>query len=863
MTFSSDSRKPGAITRFLVLWAVFYLIAVPAFPQTEDSLIQPGARTVIAGGQYNKSSFHQFLWGKHYRKDWATPVRVSTINLDTVNGGLTAYEKGGGRQSKTLRLRNTAGKEYVLRSIDKSFGKALPDKYRGTFIERIIDDQVSIAQPYAAVTIPGMAEAASVYHTNPQVVFVPSQKALGEFNKDFGDDLYLFEQRPDENWEEASNFGNAKKIVGTEKMLENIFKDNDNRVDQLGFVRARLFDMFIGDWGRHEDQWRWATIEDGEKKWYKPIPRDRDQAYTKFDGALLSVAISAAGAGHLESFGSDIKNVATYNFPARNLDRQAANEPSREQWIGIAKELQESLTNKVIEESVRQLPPEVFSLSGMEIIQKLKSRRDKLVEFAGEYYAFLAREVDVVGTHDAEFFEIRSVSDKETEITVYDFDKEGNPKEKPFYSRKFFTNETREIRVYGLTGNDKYTIQSLPGNKLKIRVIGGPGKDIYAASPGTNHVHIYDNKENDFSNLTSGKKHLSQNPFVHLYNYNAFKYDKKGFGPVLSYSSNDRIHFGIKYSVQKQQWRKYPFGQQQEIAARYSVNQAALGFGYSGIFTKVAGNWDLRLQADYDFIRWNNYFGVGNETRELTTDNNYNRVRSKQLYAGAGLERRFAGNHLTAFTVYYETIEILNDPGRFLAEETPKFQDFGTKNFGGAKLGYEYDRLDDHAVPTRGLKFSAGISFTQNLALSDSNVTHYTTALNFYIPLSPSFVFAFKTGAATLTGRPEFYQLNKLGGGRTMRGFRKNRFHGETMFYTQTELQFIPAVKTFLFNGRAGLIGFFDSGRVWQPGESSDTWHYGYGGGIMVAPFNRVSLAMFYGVSRDENAFSIRFLKGL
>src|SRR6185503_16025856 len=114
-------------------------------------------KTVIAGEQYKKNALHQWLWGKHYRRDWATQVKVSTIYLDTVNGSLMAYEKGGGRQSKTLRLRNAAGKEYVLRSIDKSFGKALPDIYRGTFLEDIVDDQVSIAQPYSALTIPGMA----------------------------------------------------------------------------------------------------------------------------------------------------------------------------------------------------------------------------------------------------------------------------------------------------------------------------------------------------------------------------------------------------------------------------------------------------------------------------------------------------------------------------------------------------------------------------------------------------------------------------------------------------------------------------------------------------------------------------------
>ncbi len=115
----------------------------------DDTLTEPGYKIMAAGKQYGKSAFHQWLWGKHYRKEWITPVKVKVVYLDTLVGGLKPYQQGGGRQSKTLRLRDSKGKEYVLRSIDKSFGGALPEIMRGTFIEHIIDDQVSIAHPFS------------------------------------------------------------------------------------------------------------------------------------------------------------------------------------------------------------------------------------------------------------------------------------------------------------------------------------------------------------------------------------------------------------------------------------------------------------------------------------------------------------------------------------------------------------------------------------------------------------------------------------------------------------------------------------------------------------------------------------------
>ncbi|HEV8079747.1 MAG TPA: hypothetical protein VGP43_03475, partial [Chitinophagaceae bacterium] len=240
------------------------LFTFPAFAQ-ETTIVETETdrwhKVVIAGKKYNKSSFHNLIWGSHYRKEWATPVKINIINLDSVYGGLTPVEKGGGRQTKTLRLEDKNGKQYVLRSIDKSYKRALPENFSRTFVETIANDQVSIAHPYSALTIPFMAEAAGIYHTNPQIVLLADDKNLGEFSDEFKNQLYLLEERPDGDQRSAPNFGNSEDVKGTEKMLEKIGKENDHRVDQESWVRARLFDMFLSDWGRHEDQWRWATFK--------------------------------------------------------------------------------------------------------------------------------------------------------------------------------------------------------------------------------------------------------------------------------------------------------------------------------------------------------------------------------------------------------------------------------------------------------------------------------------------------------------------------------------------------------------------------------------------------------------------------
>ncbi|HVG40227.1 MAG TPA: hypothetical protein VM888_01350, partial [Chitinophagaceae bacterium] len=286
---------------------------VSAQEKTTEVTLDALHKEVIPGKQYGRSGLHSLLFGRHYRKEWTTSVKVPVLNLETIYGGLTPTEQGGGRQTKTLRLKDKNGRQYVLRSIDKSFGKALPEDLQGSFIEDLANDQVSIAHPFAAVTVPPLAEAAGIFHTKPVIYFIPASDRLGEFNKEFGNTLCLLEERPAKDQSDVDNFGNSKDIVSTDNMFENYFGKHGNRVDQVGFVKARLFDIFLGDWGRHEDQWRWAKFDSGNYTIYKPIPRDRDQAYTKFDGMIPHIATSSEDLEHLRSFDYKIKNIKKYN----------------------------------------------------------------------------------------------------------------------------------------------------------------------------------------------------------------------------------------------------------------------------------------------------------------------------------------------------------------------------------------------------------------------------------------------------------------------------------------------------------------------------------------------------------------------
>ena len=821
-----------------------------------------------ASDKYNKSQSYQKKWGKHYREEWYTPVLFKSANLDTLQGGLTPYRLGGGRQSESLFLRDANKREYVLRSIDKSFGKALPDIAQGTFIEKIVDDQVTIGHPYAALTIPPMAEAVKVFHTNPSIYYIPKQPRLGEYIDSVGNQLYLFEQRPDEAWETAANFGYPKKIVSTEKMLENLHEDNDVRVDQLLFVRTRLFDILIGDWGRHEDQWRWGEFESEDSTVYKPIPRDRDQAYTKFDGKRLGLMISLAGLKHLQTFDHKIKDISTYNFPARNMDYHLTNEVTLEEWTAIANDMKLLLTDKIIDDAIMLLPKEVYPISGPEIASILKSRRNSLPEIAEAYYRILAKEVEITGSEKNELFDISRSVDGNTTVNIYKITKEGEVKKDALYTRVFKHDQTNEIRLYGLQGEDKYRVSGNAASAIPIKLIGGSDKDQFIdesnISKGRRNVLIYDNRQNEFTEGTETRLKLSSDTGIHSFKYDAVEYDKSSIRPIVFYSNNDRIYAGMAYSSEKHGWRKVPYDNKQYLDVRYSITQKAISTTYRGIFTDFVGKWKLNMYANYDAIRWTNFFGLGNHSLLPDADQDYTRMRTKELLFTPGLERTFKNRHRVALNPFYQNVKVINDTARFISKNVFPIPEnlYSSQNFAGIGLTYLYQQLNDSILPTKGFNFIAGASYTNNLDESTS-FNRYNGEVNIYLPLSKKFSVVVTGGASTLTGTAELYQYNRLGGRQTMRGYERDRFHGTSTFYNQNEVRFITDVRSFRYNGKLGLLAHYDIGRVWLDGEKSNTWHSGYGAGIIVAPFNRIAFSVSYGISREDNNVHLSMLRAL
>jgi hypothetical protein len=827
---------------------------------------QPKADTVKlpANADYDKAShLKRIMFGEHYRKEWACPVDFPVLNLDAEAGGLTAEKLGGGVQTKSLRLKGADGKEYVLRSVNKDPSKALPPELAGTLASDLLQDQISSSNPFAPLVVAQLAESAGIFHTNPRLVYVPASARLGEFEKEFANTICLFEERPSGDKADP-NFGYSDKIVNSEKLFQKLSSDPDHRMDQYAFLKARLFDLWIGDWDRHEDQWLWAAFTYDGLTYYKPIPRDRDQAFAKLDGVIPTMATKKWAVRQSQHFDYTVRDLNGLNMMGYYLDKNFMNQLTLNEWLETVANLQKSLTDDAIESAFKAMPNEIFAISGPSIISKLKKRRDDLKEYATRYYKFLAEEVYVLGSEEKEIFEVRRLNNDSTLVTVYNPKKNG--KQEIIFERVFLKEETHELRLYGFGGNDEFRLNGDVKKGTLVRIIGGKGSDHVMDSSSVNgwskKTKIYDSESDVVSKKSKeSRQYISDDTLKNDLQRWAFRYDRLGLRQSPGYNPDDGVYVGGGIIFKKQKFGKEPYGSMQSIWGNYAISTGAYNFWYQGIFKEAVGKWDLHVDAKLNapnYVR--NYYGMGNETEVVVDDKNYYRVRSNDHSIIPSLQKQFGKHHSFGFGMGYQSIKLKEDASRLVSQSHAKLDstDFERKYYGIAHVGYQFSTLDAGHYHRKGMNIKAGAKYTTNVKDSKDFVQLYSEASVFFS--TGAWTAALRSGVATNIGNDyAFFQANTLGGTSNLRGYKRDRFSGKTSVYNNTELRYkIGNYNGYIFRGEFGLLSFFDNGRVWVPGEKSNTWHYGYGGGFWANVYNRLPLTVTYGMSKESNLLNVK-----
>lgn len=801
------------------------------------------------GPQYDAGWLHEFLLGREYRTLWTTPVSAPVLNLATYAGGLQAVSKGGGKQTKSLLLQAPDGRQFFFRSVDKDASALLPAELRETVAGSVVRDQTSSALPTAPPVAGRLMTAAGIPHADEQLFVLPRDPRLGAFEAEFAGMMGFLQERVGDAEGPPARWQGASEIIGSDALLARVAASPEDRIDAPAFATARLFDVLIGDWDRHRDQWVWIRQGDDRPHRWVPVPRDRDQAFAKYDGVLFYFARQTAP--QLTNFGSKLPYLPGAAWNGRDLDRRLLVGLSLPTWDSLGAALQSRLTDAVIADAVAALPPEHQRLQGQQLASSLKARRDQLRLAARRYYQLLAGQVDVHGTDAAEEAQLVRQPDGAVEVTL------GRPGTQPYLVRKFEPEATDEIRLF-LEGGDDRAIVRGKGGGIQLRILGGAGADQLVDSSKSGNKKFYDDPQGPGRTTGFGSR-VNRRPYTPPVPANPGALPPRDWGhrwalnPWGSYGPDMAALLGASVTLTSYGFRKYPYAARHRFRAGFATGPMTYRVDYRGELRREnsRGYFDLRARASgIDVL---NFHGFGNEI-SAPRDAEFYRVSQDAITLEPSIAFAWAKGLATIkLGPVLKRTSTDDRPDRFLATLGDLY---GSGEFGevGAGIDLQFDSRDGSTAATRGIFLELGGRVYPAIWDVDSTFGEVHGVVSTYLtaPVALRPTLALRAGGRKVWGSFPFFEAAFIGGPSTVRLGRVNRYAGDASAYGNAELRLSLFRSLLILPADVGVFGLADVGRVFLEGESSDTWHSAVGGGVSLGFIDRANTLSLAVASSEE-----------
>ena len=802
-------------------------------PITQDSVI------VKVHAQYDKfGKGHRFFFGENYRKEWGLSVKLPVFRISEMKGGLTPERQGGGMQTTSIRLIDPTGKEWVLRSVEKDPVKVLPLELRQTFARELFIDAMSAQHPFSALVVPPLADAAGIPHATPIIGVVSPDKALGKFLPLLVNKVCLFEEREP-----------TGKSDNTLEMIRNMYDDHDYSVDGKAFLKARCLDLLIGDWDRHDDNWRFTKQKDGKDRLYTPVPRDRDQAMYINQGVIPWISSRDWVGPNLQTFGGKIRDVRYSLFSATWLDRFPYSRMSYTEWMKIVNNFCAVETDAVFEAGLKRMPKEAYKLRHDQLLQELKERRGNIPAAMSYYYYFINKIIDMHVSNKDELVSIKDAADSGLAVTINKLNKKGDATD-TIFNGIFYPKITKEIRFYMGAGNDRIVLNN-NSSPIRLKFVDSLDHKYYNIVKSANKVPIYDKSGQNiiFSGDSSrANLHISKDSAntaflpVNLINV---------WAPLANIQVNRDDGFllglGFRY-LGKEGFRTHPYSTLQELLVTHSFATKAFDVKYQGEWIHALNNADILLRADIKAPNNTiNFFGLGNETEFNKTGDyvTYYRTRFNTYQFSPAL--RWRNEKGLSFTIgpdfQYYHFNPADNVGRFI-NNTALIHSYDSLTIAKDKVHLGglatliNDKRNNKLLPTQGSYLNIKLESMAGLNSYSRGFTQITGEAAFYVHFADTVItLADRVGGGATFGEAAFYQALFLGGQGNLLGYKTYRFAGKDMAFNNFETRIkLFSIASYVLPGELGLSGFFDTGRVWVENDNSDKWHVGEGGGIYFMP---------------------------
>ena len=589
-------------------------VGVSSAPGAEETVVQPPPRVIAP--QYKAGPLQRWLAGSDYRDLWTAPVHIEVLDLGAVAGGLTPVRDFGGSETKVLALRGADGREYTFRSVDKDPVSVVPEELRDTWVRGFAQDQIVGCHPVPFYVVDELTEAAGILHTKSRLVTMPDDERLGAHREKFAGVIGQFLEYPQGRSARNPGFQGAVRILDHDQFYPVMATSPAERPDVRAFLKARLFDLMIGDWDRHRRQWRWAKFE-GRDGW-QPIPEDRDTAFSRYEG--LVVGLARPRIPRLQNYDDTYPGMKGLTWQGQEQDRRLLAGVERPLFQEVAAELQAQITDAVIARAVGRLPAEFVERDGNRLEHDLKGRRDGLRLAAEAYYEHLADKVKVHLTAQSEIIDVQRVNGHDVLVRAWIRGTNGERADEPSYQRTLHAGETDEVQIYLGGGEDRVTTLGKP-NGIDVRVIGEGAASVVDDTKGGRTRLSTDGGPGEL--LAGPGSHLDGRTYLPPpVPADAPWLPPRDWGrdtfvtPWLYYGSDIGALTGAVLDLKTYGFRKDPYASRHTIRAGWAFGESTLRADYRAEFRAENRGWYWGWYGYASGTEASRYFGLGNETSD-------------------------------------------------------------------------------------------------------------------------------------------------------------------------------------------------------------------------------------------------------
>jgi hypothetical protein len=854
------------------------LAATPLLSASAQNVVR-----IVPGPEYEAGPLKEMFFGEGWRDLWTTRVAVPVFDIGTYAGGLKVTTRGGGNQTRTLRFATNDGREILFRSVNKyPVGQAMPEPIQHSTLGDIIQDQVSSLFPAGALLVPAFLDAIKVLHVYPRLYVMPDDPRLGEFRKEFAGMLGTVELSPQENDNDEPGFAGSRKIKSADKFLEDVEDSRVHRLNERELFAVRLVDFLVNDNDRTTDNMRFARYGPDSAYTWRPLPRDRDRAFSDANGIVIKYLIHPLYP-KLVSFGPnyDLEGLV---FESYSIDRRLLQRITRADAQEIALGVQRSIDDAIIEKAISAMPAEWRARRDAvtKLRTNLRARRDRIPEVAREFYEWLATDVDIHGTDQNDRAVVERHADGKVTVTIRG---KGEPvSAAPFFQRTLLPEETNEVRVYLHGGDDVGIVRGAHEGAITVRVIGGGDNDFLADSAGGGHTRFYDEKGKNKYVREDGTR-VDEKDWKAPRQGGGIRFDApwrpdwgktSGFGPTFDYVEGGGLVVGGGPRYFSYGFRRLPH--KWKAGANLLLGTRNLLPGVNAYADYRFENSPLVFQFNGRATRYESFrfFGYGNNTPKLSSSaslveqdlvaiepalawqigwrarENINVGFSKDSVKPEPKIRPLVGTVQAGPVFYWNDV----NPG---PPRPPGLNPLGVAR-AGIRAVFDLDQTTS-APATGGFTFkSEALVLPAILDVNETATTLRAAAATYYPIMSNGLHLAGRIGGASSWGDVAVQDAPYIGGRSSVRGFSSRRFIGDRTAFGSVELRMpLDFTVPLLINWKPGVFALADAGRVWLDGESPGGWHAGFGGGAWINALGQTfSVAFAHG---EGNRFYLN--KGL